>query len=32
VVYDVVFADGRPQPEVTWIAFGGDRIAALSVQ
>ena len=28
-VFDVVFADGRPQPPVTWIAFGGDRIAKL---
>jgi hypothetical protein len=29
VVYDVVFADDNPQPPVTWIAFGGDRIARL---
>ena len=29
VVYDVVFADGSPQPSVVWIAFGGDRIAKL---
>jgi hypothetical protein len=29
VVYDVVFADDNPQPAVTWIAFGGDRIARL---
>jgi hypothetical protein len=29
VVYDVVLASGSPQPEVVWIAFGGDRIPAL---
>lgn len=29
VVYDVVFAEGSTQPGITWIAFGGDRIAKL---
>jgi hypothetical protein len=28
-VFDVVFADDSLQPAVTWIAFGGDRIAEL---
>ena len=29
VLYDVVFADGTPQPAIIWIAFGGDRVAKL---
>ena len=29
VVYEVVFADANPQPAISWVAFGGDRIAPL---
>jgi hypothetical protein len=29
VVYDVVLADSSEKPSVTWVAFGGERIAKL---